>query len=84
MSWTAILGCARIVLVSLVAMIPDPRHRPHAPALLLVFPVLLVAIAVEWGLLWALLFFAGPLSIYRYRAMFLVKYLRPGLPGEGR
>nr|WP_246237357.1 DUF2484 family protein [Halovulum dunhuangense] len=57
-------------------MIPYPRHRPYALALLILFPVLLVLIAREWGMLWAVAFFLGALSIYRYPALFLVKWLR--------
>lgn len=82
MSWSALLGLVWIVLVSLVALMPYPQHRPYALALLLVMPALLVAIAVEWGALWAGLFFLGALSIYRYPALYLLRVLRRRLGGR--
>lgn len=56
-----------------------PKHRPYALALLLMFPVLLVAIIYDYGWIWGALFFGGALSIYRYPAIFLVKWVRKKL-----
>jgi len=72
MSRSAALGCVWIFLVLAAALIPYPRHRPDAIALLVLFPVLLVLIAMAYGLVWALVFFAGAVSIYRYPARYLV------------
>lgn len=80
---SAILGFLWIILVSLVALIPFPQHKPYALALLILFPVLLVMIAIDFGILWALGFFLGALSIYRYPAMFLAHWLRRKLTGGG-
>lgn len=79
MNATALLGLIWVILVSGIAMIPYPRHRPYALALLILFPILLVAIIVDYGWLWGALFFGGALSIYRYPAIFLVKRLRTKL-----
>ncbi len=76
MSWSALIGCVWLVLVSAVAFMPYPRHRPYALAMLLVLPFLLVAIAVEHRLVWVAIFFLGALSIYRYPAVFLARWIR--------
>ncbi|MSU90568.1 DUF2484 family protein [Rhodobacteraceae bacterium 2CG4] len=73
MSWSAALGFAWIIAVSAVALIPYPRHRPYAIALLVLFPALLVLVALEHGPLWALAFLAAALSIYRYPARYLLR-----------
>ena len=74
-SWSALLGLIWIVLVSAVALMPYPQHRPYAGAMLILFPVLLVMIGVEWGWLFAAAFFIAALSIYRYPARYLARYV---------
>ena len=74
-SWSALLGFVWIVLVSIVALMPFPQHKPYALALLLLFPVLLVAIGIEWGWLFAAAFFIGALSIYRHPARYLLRQM---------
>lgn len=73
---TALLGCIWVVLVSIVALMPFPQHKPYALAMLILLPVLLVAIALEFGVLWALALFVCAASIYRYPLIFLAKWLR--------
>ncbi|MEO0911700.1 MAG: DUF2484 family protein [Pseudomonadota bacterium] len=68
-------GFVWIILVSVVAMVPYPQHRPYALAMLFLFPFLMAAMWIEWGWWVALVLFLGGLSIYRYPAMFLVKRL---------
>ncbi|MEM9428988.1 MAG: DUF2484 family protein [Pseudomonadota bacterium] len=70
------LGCIWVILVSSVAMMPYPQHRPYALALLVVFPALLMAIRVELGPLAALAFLAAALSIYRHPARFALSWIR--------
>lgn len=77
----AALGCVWIILVSIVAMVPYPRHRPYALALLLVFPALLIALWIELGWIWAFALLIGALSIYRYPLFFLLKWLRGRIGG---
>lgn len=77
MSRSAALGCVWIILVSAAALVPYPRHRSYAVALLMLFPVLLLLIAMDYGPLWALAVLAGALSIYRY----LVRMAVPRLKG---
>ncbi|WP_112321521.1 DUF2484 family protein [Oceanibium sediminis] len=76
MGWSAAAGFVWIVLVSIVALMPFPQHKPYALAMLLLFPVLLVLIALDYGLPWAVLFFLGALSIYRYPALYYLRVLR--------
>lgn len=76
MSWTLLLGCLWIVLVSIVALMPFPLHNPYALAMLCLLPLLIVAIAVEHGALWALALFVCAASIYRYPRKYLLR--RPG------
>lgn len=72
MIWSAALGCVWILLVSTVPLIPFPQHKPYAIAMLVLFPVLLVLIALDFGVLWTALLFAGAVSIYRYSAGLLL------------
>ena len=74
-SWSALLGFVWIVLVSIVALMPFPQHKPYALAMLLLFPVLLILIGIEWGWLFAAAFFIAALSIYRYPARYLARHL---------
>lgn len=69
------LGFVWIILVSIVAMVPYPQHRPYALAMLVLLPFLLAAVWIDWGWAVALILFLGGLSIYRYPAIFLVKWL---------
>ncbi|QHQ34052.1 DUF2484 family protein [Algicella marina] len=71
---TLLLGFVWVILVSMVAMIPYPQHRPYALGMLLLFPFLMVAIWIEWGAVPALVLLLGGLSIYRYPAMFLARW----------
>ncbi len=68
------LGFVWIILVSIVAMMPYPQHRPYALSMLILFPFLMAAIWIEWGWIFAMLLFLGGLSIYRYPAIFLVNW----------
>lgn len=70
MIWSAALGRVWIILVSAVALIPNPQHRPHATALLV--PVLLLQIAADLGVLWAALFLVCALSIDHDAAHYLL------------
>jgi len=72
-SWSALLGCIWIVLVSIVALVPFPQHKPYAQLLIILFPALLIMVGIEWGWLYALVFFVAALSIYRYPARYLVR-----------
>ncbi len=82
MIWSAALGLVWVVLVSLVALMPFPQHKPYAVAMLVLFPAVLVAVAVDFGVLWAVLLFLAALSIYRYPALFAAKYLWRRLRGQ--
>lgn len=83
MSWTLLLACIWIVLVSVVALTPFPQHKPYALAMLVLLPVLLLAIAVEHGPFWALVLFVCAASIYRYPLMFLLRWLGQKIRGQG-
>ncbi|MEM8658964.1 MAG: DUF2484 family protein [Pseudomonadota bacterium] len=83
MIWTALLGCIWIVLVSIVALTPFPQHKPYALAMLVLLPALLLAVALKFGGLWAVGLFVCAASIYRYPLMFLLKWLRRRLVGDG-
>ncbi len=76
------LGCIWIILVSIVAMVPYPQHRPYALAMLILFPFLLAALWIQMGWIWALALFLGALSIYRYPAIFLAKWLKRRFRGN--
>lgn len=80
---SAALGCVWVILISLVALMPYPQHRPYALAMLVLFPSVLGAVAWEFGWLWALLLFLGAASIYRYPLIFLVKWLRRKVRARG-
>ncbi len=80
---SAALGCVWVILISLVALMPYPQHRPYALAMLVLFPFVLGAVAWEFGWLWALLLFLGAASIYRYPLIFLVKWLRRKVRARG-
>lgn len=72
---TLALGFLWIILVSIVAMVPYPRHRPYAIAMLALFPFLMGAVWIEWGGWVALVLLVAALSIYRYPAMFLARWV---------
>jgi Protein of unknown function (DUF2484) len=54
-----------VLLVSATAMTPFPWHRRIAGFLLFVSFAILVAVAVEYGVIYAVLFFLAVASIYR-------------------
>ncbi|MHA3976588.1 hypothetical protein ACW9UR_02790 [Halovulum sp. GXIMD14794] len=70
MIWSAAPGRVWIILVSAVALIPNPQHRPYAAALPV--PCLLLLIAADFSVLWTALFLVCVLSIYRYGAHYLL------------
>lgn len=73
--WSALVGLVWVVLVSAVALMPFPQHKPYAIAMLALFPVIIGLVAVEVGPLWAVLLFLAALSIYRYPAIFAARYV---------
>jgi len=80
---SAALGCVWVILVSLVAFMPYPQHRPYALALLVLLPFVLGSVAWEFGWPWVLLLFLGAASIYRYPLIFQVKWLERKITGRG-
>lgn len=83
MSWSALPGCVWVVLVSIMAPMPSPRHKPHAVAMLLLLPLLLAMIAIPYGLLWMSAFFLGAASIWRYPLMSSLRRLRARFGAQG-
>lgn len=83
MIWTALLGCLWIVLVSIVALVAFPQHKPYALAILVLLPALLLAVTLEFGVLWAIILFICAASIYRYPLLFLLKCMRRKLACGG-
>lgn len=75
MSWSAALGCVWVILVSIVALMPFPQHKPYAIAMLALFPFVLAAVTFEYGRVWALVLFLGAASIYRYPLIYGAKTL---------
>lgn len=74
--------------MSVVALMPYPRHRPYALAMLVLFPLLLVLIARDYGPVWALVFLGAGVSIFRYPLMYYLRQLRSRVrgmrePGDG-
>ncbi len=60
-----------VLLISAVGMLPMRFHKRFGFPMLAVFPFVLVYLAYDTGIWWAVgLFFAG-LSIYRYPAKYL-------------
>ncbi len=75
-SLSALLGFVWIVLVSIVALTPFPWHKKYALALLILFPVLLVLIAIDYGWYWSVAFFLAAASMYRRPLIYYIDKLR--------
>ena len=87
MSLSLILGCVWVVAATVVAMLPM-RHQ-YAPGLglLIAAPVLIGFIGYQHGLIWAVLGFAGFVSMMRNPLRYLWRRARgerPELPKEFR
>jgi hypothetical protein len=78
---SALTALLWVVAISLVAMVPYPRHRPYAGALLLVLPAVLGWLAWEHGALPVLALLLAVASILRKPLGFLLRWIgrRTGL-----
>lgn len=75
MSVAFLIACVWLTICCIVGMIPHRNHKPHAVMLLLPFPFILAAVAWDLGFWWALALFAAALSIFRYPALWLGKFI---------
>lgn len=80
---TLLLVILWVLLASITAMTPFPWHRRFAIFLLIVSFTILIAVAVEYGLIYALLFFLAVASIYRRPLGFYLRRMRDRRKREG-
>ena len=86
MSLSLILGCLWVLASAITAMLPMRLQYAPGIVLLIAAPVLLGFIAVEHGVIWAMLGFLAFLSMFRNPLIYLVKRAlgRPVDPPPGR
>ena len=86
MSLSLILGCLWVLASAITAMLPMRLQYAPGIVLLIAAPVLLGLIAVEHGVIWAMLGFLAFLSMFRNPLIYLVKRAlgRPVDPPPGR
>ena len=73
---TLLLVILWVLLVSATAMTPFPWHRRFAVFLLIVSVAILISVAVEYGSLYAILFFLAVASIYRRPLFYYIAKFR--------
>ncbi|MEO1551268.1 MAG: DUF2484 family protein [Pseudomonadota bacterium] len=72
---SVMLALLWILAVSVTAMMPFPRHKPFAVALLALFPVVLGFLLWQVGWVWGVPVLLAALSMYRKPLVYGVKRL---------
>ena len=81
MTVSLIVTMVWILAISLVGMLPRSFHKPLGFPMLVLFPAVLIYLAVDTGPWWALALFAAGLSIFRYPARYYGRFLWRKLRG---
>ncbi|NOX73896.1 MAG: DUF2484 family protein [Alphaproteobacteria bacterium] len=70
MSLSLIITILWIIVISVIGMMPMRFHKRLGFPMLMLFPFVLIYLAYDMGVWWAVALFVGGLSIFRYPARY--------------